>query len=121
LQADLILKEGRIYTNERIIKTNLAINDDKIIKIGKCSNFPKNTKTINLKGLLLLPGIIDPHVHLRDQNLSEKEDFLSGTTAAANGGVTLAIDMPNNDPNTNKASRIRERVFQKSMRKCQIF
>lgn len=46
--------------------------------------------------VLILPGLIDPHVHLRDPEQTEKEDFLTGTSAALAGGFTTVIDMPNN-------------------------
>src|SRR5690349_3247669 len=46
--------------------------------------------------LLRLPGLIDPHVHLRDPGATHKEDFLTGTRAALAGGFTLLLDMPNN-------------------------
>jgi dihydroorotase-like cyclic amidohydrolase len=46
--------------------------------------------------LITLPGLIDPHVHLRDPGQTEKEDFLSGTSAALAGGFTTVLDMPNN-------------------------
>jgi hypothetical protein len=60
--------------------------------------------------LLVLPGIIDAHVHLRDQEQAYKEDFFSGTAAAANGGVTCVLDMPNNKPVTMDVSTLRERM-----------
>src|ERR1700722_6616210 len=47
-------------------------------------------------GSITLPGLIDPHVHLRDPGQTHKEDFLSGTSAALAGGYTTIIDMPNN-------------------------
>src|SRR5437667_4220764 len=43
-----------------------------------------------------LPGLIDPHVHLRDPGATHKEDFVTGTRAALAGGFTLVLDMPNN-------------------------
>ncbi|RLI20656.1 hypothetical protein DRO45_03410, partial [Candidatus Bathyarchaeota archaeon] len=61
---------------------------------------PKAEKRINLKGLLTLPGSIDAHVHLRDEGKAYKEDFYTGTAAAAAGGVTTVLDMPNNNPVT---------------------
>jgi len=63
-----------------------------------------------LKGHIALPGLIDPHVHLRNQQLAYKEDFFSGTAAAAAGGVTLTIDMPNNRPVTMDPVSLRERM-----------
>ena len=50
--------------------------------------------------MLVLPGLIDEHVHLRDEGKAYKEDFSSGTAAAAAGGFTTVLDMPNNDPVT---------------------
>ncbi len=46
--------------------------------------------------IIRLPGLIDPHVHLRDPGATDKEDFLTGTRAAVAGGITLVLDMPNN-------------------------
>src|SRR5437764_5715503 len=54
--------------------------------------------TLDLGDLVLLPGAIDPHVHFRDPGHPEKEDFGSGTRAAALGGVTTVLDMPNTVP-----------------------
>jgi dihydroorotase len=47
---------------------------------------------------ITLPGLIDPHVHLRDPGQTDKEDFLTGTSAALAGGFTTVMDMPNNAP-----------------------
>src|SRR5579872_3797159 len=46
--------------------------------------------------MITLPGLIDPHVHLRDPGQTQKEDFLTGTSAAIAGGFTTILDMPNN-------------------------
>ncbi|UCC33532.1 MAG: dihydroorotase family protein, partial [Candidatus Bathyarchaeota archaeon] len=58
----------------------------------------------------MLPGLIDSHVHLRDQGLTHKESFFSGTAAAAAGGVTTVIDMPNNKPVTMSSKALQERM-----------
>ena len=59
--------------------------------------------------LLALPGLVDAHVHLRDLELAYKEDFATGTTAAAAGGFTTLLDMPNTLPATITAQRLREK------------
>lgn len=56
-----------------------------------------------------LPGLIDPHVHLRDPGQTEKEDFLTGTTAALAGGFTAIIDMPNNKTPITTLERLEEK------------
>lgn len=110
MSVDLVLKNAKIYAFNRIIEAGLAVEDGKIFKIAKEANLPRSSEKIDLNGLLLLPGVIDAHVHLRDQELSYKEDFLSGTSAAANGGVTLVMDMPNNKPTTMDSAALRERM-----------
>lgn len=110
MSVDLVLKNAKIYAFNRIIEAGLAVEDGKIFRIAKETNLPKSSEKIDLNGLLVLPGIIDVHVHLRDQELSYKEDFLSGTSAAANGGVTLVMDMPNNKPTTMDSATLRERM-----------
>ena len=64
---------------------------------------------IQAQGLLALPGLVDAHVHLRDMKLSYKEDFTSGTAAAAAGGFTTVLDMPNTSPPTDSAQRLRDK------------
>jgi len=61
--------------------------------------------------IVRLPGLIDPHVHLRDPGATHKEDFKSGTRAAIAGGFTLLLDMPNNpgDPTTSPAALARKK------------
>jgi dihydroorotase (multifunctional complex type) len=88
----------------------MAINNGKIFKIGKETNMPKAQTKIDLKNLLILPGLIDIHVHLRDEGKAYKEDFYSGTAAAAAGGITTVLDMPNNDPVTMSVETLRNRM-----------
>ncbi|MEM1585868.1 MAG: dihydroorotase family protein [Candidatus Bathyarchaeia archaeon] len=107
---DLVLKEAKIYVNNRVIEGGIAIDEGRIVRIAKEANLPSASEKINLNGMLVLPGVIDAHVHLRNQELSYKEDFYSGTCAAANGGVTLVIDMPNNKPVTMSLETLRERM-----------
>ena len=77
----------------------ITVNNGKIISIKKLPT--KSDDIIDLKGKTVLPGLIDVHVHLRDPGLTEKEDFRTGTMAAAHGGFTTVFDMPNTLPPTN--------------------
>jgi dihydroorotase-like cyclic amidohydrolase len=110
LPVDLVLNNAKIYTRKRIVEAGLAIDEGRIFSIAKETNLPAASEKLDLKGLLLLPGVIDSHVHLRDQQLAYKEDFFSGTAAAAAGGVTSVIDMPNNKPVTMSSESLRERM-----------
>ncbi len=110
MPVDMVLHNAKIYACGRIVEAGLAIDDGRILKIGKSTNLPQASTKMNLRGHLTLPGLIDPHVHLRNQQLAYKEDFSSGTAAAAAGGVTLAVDMPNNQPVTMDSTSLRERM-----------
>ncbi len=65
---------------------------------------------IDASGLIVLPGVIDVHVHMRDPGATYKEDFRSGTEAAAAGGVTTVFDMPNNTPPTRDVVALKLKV-----------
>jgi dihydroorotase len=108
--VDLVLSNAKVYTNKEIIDCSLAINDGKIFKIGTETNMPKAQVKSDLKNLLVLPGLIDVHVHLRDEGKAYKEDFYSGTAAAAYGGITTVLDMPNNEPVTMSVETLRNRM-----------
>ena len=70
---------------------------------------------------LTLPGLIDPHVHLRDPGQTEKEDFLTGTQAALAGGFTTVIDMPNNTiPITTEERLIEKQKISKEKIVCDV-
>ena len=104
------VNDAKIFTRGSIVEVGIAIDKGKIAKIAKDTNLPPASTKINLKGHIILPGIIDPHVHLRDQQLAYKEDFFTGTAAAAAGGVTSVIDMPNNKPATLDYFSLTERM-----------
>jgi dihydroorotase (multifunctional complex type) len=110
LTVDAILYNTRIFMGGKLVEAGLAIDEGKIVKIAKETNLPLASTKINLNGYITLPGLIDIHVHLRDQQLTYKEDFSTGTAAAAAGGVTSVVDMPNNKPVTLSAASLKERM-----------
>jgi len=118
MSVDLVVKGGKIVTSNTIIDGCVAIDDGKIVAIGKDAIMPKANKTIDASGKFVLPGIIDAHVHFREPGLEYKEDFRTGSMAAAAGGVTCVVDMPNVVPPTQDAQTFRlklERATQKSL------
>jgi dihydroorotase len=110
LTVDLVLNNAKAYIDNEIVDCSLAINRGKIFKIAKEANMPKAEIKIDLRNLLVLPGLIDVHVHLRDEEKAYKEDFYSGTAAAAAGGITTVLDMPNNEPVTMSVEALRRRM-----------
>lgn len=93
--SDLTVRNGRLFLPTGISEGNLQIEDGKIKKISK-QDLPKGEKNIDADGKLVLPGVIDSHVHFYDPNFSQREDFENGSKAAAAGGVTTVISMPLN-------------------------
>ena len=92
-----IVNEGR-----RFIGT-IVIDDDRIDEIIEGSEVSPTIpvdETIDGTGCFILPGVIDDHVHFRDPGLTQKGDFCSESRAAAAGGVTTVLDMPNCVPQT---------------------
>ncbi|WP_455369843.1 dihydroorotase [[Eubacterium] cellulosolvens] len=108
-EVDLNIIGAKLLIGNQLLEGGISIEEGKIAKIGKEPSLPKADKIHDVKGLLAIPGLIDTHVHLRDLQLSYKEDFYTGTSAAAAGGFTTVLDMPNNSPPTYSAANLRLR------------
>jgi dihydroorotase len=108
--ADLVIKNGRVAVSSSLQRCAIAAKDGKISWVGSNSNAPNASKVIDASGLIVLPGVIDVHVHMRDPGATYKEDFRSGTAAAAAGGVTTVFDMPNNVPLTKDVEALRLKI-----------
>ncbi|WP_323737374.1 dihydroorotase family protein [Methanosphaera sp. ISO3-F5] len=106
--SNIILKNCKTIDNKII---NLIIEDGKIKKITKqlLSSDKTTDKIINIKENIIIPGLIDTHVHLRDPGLTHKENWTTGSQAAAHGGYTTIIDMPNTSPLTNTLKNFKEK------------
>jgi len=110
LIVDSVLTNAKAYLNGQIVDCSIALEEGTIFKIGKETQMPNADQKTNLKNLLVLPGLIDEHVHLRDEGKAYKEDFQTGTAAAAAGGFTTVLDMPNNEPVTMSLETLRNRL-----------
>lgn len=103
----MIIKNAKIENNI----VSIIIENEKIKKIDFDNNFEiyKDYNIIDANYNHVLSGIIDPHAHMRDPGLTHKEDFSSGSKAAARGGVTTFLDMPNTIPNTITKESLEEK------------
>ncbi len=97
-QKPLLIKSATIVNEGNIFIADVLIEKEIIVQIG---SIPANDnyEIINAKGLHLLPGVIDSHVHFREPGLTHKGDLYTETRAAVAGGITSFIDMPNTIPN----------------------
>jgi dihydroorotase len=95
----LLIKNGLVVdpANKIVEKLDILINDGKIEKTGK-SITDKDAKVMDVKGMIVMPGFIDMHVHFREPGYEYKETIESGSRAAARGGFTTVACMPNTDP-----------------------
>jgi len=98
--------EGRAYVRGSLQDCCIGVENGRIAEIKRTL---KGDEKLRFGGIIL-PAGIDLHVHFREPGLTRKEDFLSGTTAAACGGITCAFDMPNTLPPATTPERMKEKV-----------
>lgn len=98
--ADLVIDNAVVVGEEGATRMSVAISAGVILAVGAADAMPSAAERMDASGLHMLPGAIDAHVHFRDPGYTHKEDWESGTAAAAFGGVTTVFDMPNTVPAT---------------------
>jgi dihydroorotase len=85
---------------------DIVIRDGAIVEIGQGLTIPKG-ETVDVSGKIVLPGLVDVHVHLREPGREDEETIRTGTRAAAHGGFTAVCAMPNTEPVPDEGSSIR--------------
>ena len=107
----IYIKNANIVNEGKTFKGDVLIKGELISGIGSIerSTIPDGAKVIDANGLFLLPGIIDDQVHFREPGLTYKGDILSESRAAAAGGVTSFMDMPNTVPQTTSIDILNEK------------
>jgi allantoinase len=110
MALDLLIRNGKIVTTQGIYEgDDIAVEKGKIVALDKGGTFSGAKETIDAAGKYVLPGIIDAHVHFREPGDTYKEDFETGSMAAAAGGVTTVCDMPNNQPFCSTVEAFRQK------------
>lgn len=100
---------------------DIVVRDGHIAEIGKDLSIPKGVEK-DLSGKVLVPGLVDMHVHLRDPGQEQKEDIASGTRAAAHGGFTAVCCMPNTKPTADNGAVIQAiRSKAEEVGKCRVY
>jgi dihydroorotase len=111
------IRNGRVITPAGERNTDVYVSAGKIIGIGSMPEHDMEAETLEVSGQYVVPGFIDGHVHLREMGYSDREDFYTGTQAAAVGGITTVMDMPNSKPNVitpDDYKRRRDRVLERA-------
>ncbi|MCW4011821.1 MAG: dihydroorotase family protein [Candidatus Bathyarchaeota archaeon] len=96
----LKLVNAKLWLETGVYEGGLVTDNGAVSKIGKEHRLPSAETIIDAGGKLVIPGLVDLHVHFREPGFTQKEDFSSGTRSAAAGGVTTVLDEPNNNPVT---------------------
>lgn len=98
MNFDLVIKNGLVYTEQGFYRLNVGVSGEKIAILADPSVELTGARVIDAGGKHVLPGFIDCHCHLRDPGLTQKEDFYTGTMAAAHSGITMVCPQPNVKP-----------------------
>ncbi|WP_108661905.1 allantoinase AllB [Acuticoccus kandeliae] len=106
---DLVLTGGTVVTEGGEARADVAIDGGRIVAVGLAETMPAAREQVDVAGHHLLPGAIDVHVHFREPGYTHKEDWGTGTAAAAMGGVTTVFEMPNTNPPTRSVAELREK------------
>jgi len=115
MARDLLIRGGRVVDPYAKIDKQLdvLVIDGKIARLEEEISYRDDVEILDVRGKIVMPGLIDMHVHLREPGFEEKEDIETGTQAAAMGGFTAVACMPNTDPvcdNDSVVSRIIRRA-----------
>ena len=93
-----ILKNAKVFSQGVFHLADVFLSDGKIVSIGNGVSRSDDTITIDISNMVLFPGFVDVHVHLREPGFSYKETIRTGTLAAAHGGFAHVAAMPNLNP-----------------------
>lgn len=108
-QFDLVLRGGTLVNHAGRSERDVGITNGRIAAIGDLSS-SATAQVVDVKGLHVLPGVIDSQVHMREPGLEHKENLESGSRAAVMGGVTAVFEMPNSKPETTNANALADKV-----------
>lgn len=108
-EADIVVREGTVVTADGTCVADVLISDGRVVALDEPGT-GHAASAVEARGLLVIPGVVDMHVHLREPGLTHKEDVTSGTQAAACGGTTTVADMPNTLPPVSTLERFEEKV-----------
>lgn len=104
----ILLKQGRVVdpANNLDDTRDILIDRGKIEKVASFISAPAE-EVIDCRGKIIIPGIVDMHVHLREPGREDKETIASGTKAALKGGITTVLAMPNTEPAIDSVEQVR--------------
>ena len=106
VRGGIIVNEGQMFRGDILIDNEWI----EAITPGETATTPANAEIIDATGMHVIPGLIDDQVHFRQPGLTRKENIAGGSCAAAAGGITSFMDMPNVVPPTTTRARLLEKL-----------
>ena len=106
---DLILRGGDVADHNGVGRADIGVRGGKIVAIGYLAQASAG-EVFDAQGPPILPGVNDSQVHFREPGRTHKEDFETGSRAAALGGVTGVFEMPNTDPPTTTVDALNDKL-----------
>ena len=107
---ETLIRGGMLVNADGLSRGDVGIAAGKVTAVIAPGEAAEARTVIDASGSLILPGLVDAHAHLRDPGLTHKEDYSSGTHAAALGGVTTVLDMPTDEPWTATAEQLADKM-----------
>jgi dihydroorotase len=117
--SKMLIQGAQLVSPQQIAFADVRVENGKITEVGENLKPHADETVVDASGLHVLPGIIDPQVHFREPGNTHKEDLESGSRAAAAGGVTSFLEMPNTNPPGTTAAMIRDKYALAST-KCHV-
>jgi len=107
----LVIISNNVVSPDAIGPASVHIRDGQIVAVAGRSDFPSDCEVIDAGDLVVMPGLVDAHVHVNEPGRTEWEGYATATRAAAAGGVTTLVDMPlNSIPPTTTLAGLREKL-----------
>jgi dihydroorotase len=107
-KVTLVIRGGSVVGPEGLARADVAVGDGVVLEVAEAIDTPKGATVLDAGGCLVGPGLVDLHTHLRQPGREEAETVETGARAAALGGYTAIVAMPNTEPPIDSAGVVRE-------------
>ena len=105
----MLISNARLVNEGEVREADVLIEDDRIARIDASIAVPDGAEAVDAAGKILLPGMIDDQVHFREPGMTHKGDLATESAAAAAGGITSFMDMPNVNPQTTTRAALKDK------------
>ncbi|HEY4929151.1 MAG TPA: amidohydrolase family protein, partial [Acidimicrobiales bacterium] len=107
IAPELVVRGGTVVDRTGTRRSDVRVVAGRVVEVGEDLDVPAGARVIDAGGCVVSPGLVDLHTHLREPGREEAETIESGTRAAALGGFTAVVAMPNTDPPLDSAESVR--------------